>query len=37
MIGCGSEVEMRENKREGGWGGDSKQDKKRKRSEEEIE
>lgn len=32
MIGCGSEVEMREKKREGGWGGDSKE-----RPEEEIE
>lgn len=37
MIGCGSEVERRKNKREGGWGGDSRQDKKRKRPGEKIE
>lgn len=31
MIGCRSEVERRENKKEGGWGGETRQDKKRKR------
>lgn len=30
MIRCGSEVERRENKKEGGWGGESRQDQEKK-------